>query len=79
MVVNSNDFRLLVARYTASGVLDTTFNGSGYSVLHPAGISQMSGGALTLLSNGKVIVTGTCTGSTAQTTCWSPGSTPMER
>jgi uncharacterized delta-60 repeat protein len=52
---------LVVARYTASGTLDTTFGGgSGYSVFLPAGISS-GGMAVALQVDGKIIVTGGCT------------------
>jgi uncharacterized delta-60 repeat protein len=54
--------RLIVARYTASGTLDTTFNGSGYSVFLPPGITQADGHAVALQSDGKIVVTGSCTG-----------------
>ena len=52
---------LIVARYTASGTLDKTFGGGGYSVFLPAGISAY-GTAVALQSDGKIIVTGSCTG-----------------
>ena len=49
-------------RYTASGSLDTTFNGSGYSVLFPAGFSSIYAKAVELQSDGKIIVAGSSTG-----------------
>ncbi len=57
-----NSHSLIVARYTASGTLDKTFNGKGYSVFLPAGISDAFAGGVTLQSNGKIVVTGSCTG-----------------
>ncbi len=54
--------RLLVARYTASGTLDTTFNGNGYSLFLPSGISDANGWGVALQSDGKIVVTGFCTG-----------------
>ncbi len=62
---DANSQRLIVARYTASGNLDTTFNGNGYSVFLPAGISTASGQAVALQSiNGvvKIVVSGFSTG-----------------
>ena len=54
--------RLITARYTASGTLDTTFNGSGYSVFLPQGISDSFGSAVALQTNGKIVVSGFSTG-----------------
>jgi uncharacterized delta-60 repeat protein len=54
--------RLAVARYTASGTLDTTFNGNGYSLFVVPGISESFGWAVALQSNGKIVVTGFSTG-----------------
>ena len=54
--------RLVVARYTSSGILDTTFNGNGYSVLLPAGISMSYGSAVAVQPDGKIVVTGNCSG-----------------
>jgi uncharacterized delta-60 repeat protein len=53
---------VVVARYTAAGVLDKTFNGSGYSVLHPAGISSLYATAVALQSDGKIVVVGSSSG-----------------
>jgi uncharacterized delta-60 repeat protein len=52
----------VVARYTASGTLDKTFNGIGYSSFAPPGFSRFNGWAVTLQSNGKIVVTGQCDG-----------------
>ena len=60
---NAGSPRLVVARYTASGVLDTTFNGTGYSVLLPPGSSTSRGSSVALQSNGQIIVTGGAVGS----------------
>lgn len=54
--------RLIVARYTASGALDKTFNRQGFSAFLPAGISDAFGSAVALQSNGKIVVAGFCTG-----------------
>lgn len=54
--------RLIVARYTASGTLDKTFNVNGYSVFLPSGTSDAFGTAVALQSDGKIVVTGFCTG-----------------
>ncbi len=54
--------RLAVARYTASGTLDKTFNGTGYTLFLPAGISNARAVGVALQSNGKIVVTGFCTG-----------------
>ncbi len=59
---SSPDGGLLVARYTANGVLDTTFNGSGYTVLLPAGLTSARASGITLQSDGKIVVVGNCTG-----------------
>jgi uncharacterized delta-60 repeat protein len=53
---------LLVARFTASGVLDTTFNGSGSTVLLPAGLTYARAFGITLQSDGKIVIVGGCTG-----------------
>ena len=58
-----NSQSLIVARYTASGTLDKTFNGNGYSLFLPAGISDAVGAGVALQSDGKIVVTGSCTGS----------------
>lgn len=54
--------RLFVARYTANGSLDWTFNGCGYRDLLPAGISQAQGSDVALQSNRRIVVAGSCTG-----------------
>ena len=56
--------QLIVARYTAAGVRDTTFNGSGYSVLNLPGISytSMSGQGVAMQSDGKIVVVSTASG-----------------
>ena len=53
---------LVVARYTAAGALDTTFNGKGYSVFLPAGISSTNGTSVALQSDGRIVVAGYCSG-----------------
>jgi uncharacterized delta-60 repeat protein len=50
---DSNGARLLVARYTADGVLDNTFNTVGY-ILLPRG----TGSSIALQSDGKIVVAG---------------------
>lgn len=47
----------LVARYTANGVLDTTFNDSGYRVLTVPGVN-VQGGYGALQSDGKIVFVG---------------------
>jgi uncharacterized delta-60 repeat protein len=54
--------RLVIARYTTAGVLDKTFNGSGYSVLLPAAFSYTTGRAVVLQSDGKIVVAGSSSG-----------------
>ena len=44
-------------------VLDTTFNGTGYSVLLPPGSSTSRGSSVALQSNGQIVVTGGAVGS----------------
>ena len=55
-------WRLLVARFTASGVLDSKFNGCGYHILLPAGLSDTRGQDVARQSDGKIVVAGFCTG-----------------
>jgi uncharacterized delta-60 repeat protein len=50
----------LVARYTANGVLDTTFNGTGYTTLLPAGSAHDGVLGVTLQSDGKILTVGQC-------------------
>jgi uncharacterized delta-60 repeat protein len=51
---------LLVARYTANGVLDTTFNGNGYVALLPDGLTHVGGyHGITLQTDGKIVASGT--------------------
>ena len=57
--------QLIVARYTAAGVRDTTFNGSGYSVLNLPGINNTSvngGHGVAMQSDGKIVVVSTASG-----------------
>ena len=54
--------RLVVARYTAAGTLDKTFNSRGYTVLAPAGISTLYGHKVALQADGKIVVAGQSTG-----------------
>jgi uncharacterized delta-60 repeat protein len=51
-----------VSRFTASGTLDKTFNGTGNTLFLPAGISNAVGGGVALQSNGKIVVAGFGTG-----------------
>jgi len=59
----SNDAQVIVARYTAAGILDTTFNGGGYSVLTLPGIKYTSlpfyPTAVALQGDGKIVVVST--------------------
>lgn len=54
--------QLVIARYTALGVPDTTFNHSGYAAFLPAGLSYVDGNAVALESNGQIVVAGTSSG-----------------
>ncbi len=53
----------IVARFTSDGLLDTTFNGSGYSIFSPPGVGPGAsifnghGGSLALQPDGKIVVT----------------------
>jgi uncharacterized delta-60 repeat protein len=59
----SSDAQVIVARYTAAGILDTTFNGSGYSVLTLPGVQYTSWPfyptAVALQGDGKIVVVST--------------------
>jgi uncharacterized delta-60 repeat protein len=59
---DATSHRLIVARYTASGTLDKTFNGNGSVVFLPAGSGEAFGSAAALQPNGKIVVAGTCSG-----------------
>ena len=50
--------RLVVARYTASGSLDKTFNQNGFNVYAPAGLSNVAVLDVALQSDGKIVVVG---------------------
>jgi uncharacterized delta-60 repeat protein len=52
----------LVARYTANGALDTTFNGTGYTTLLPAGTTLARSYGITIQGDGKIVTVGACTG-----------------
>jgi uncharacterized delta-60 repeat protein len=54
--------RLAIARYTKDGLLDTSFNGTGYAVLRPAGFGHVVATGVALQSNGKIVVGGFCAG-----------------
>jgi uncharacterized delta-60 repeat protein len=58
----TSDRQLIVARYSASGTLDKTFNGSGYSTFNIPGIPESVGASVALQSNGKIVVAGFGTG-----------------
>lgn len=62
----SFDGQLIVARYTADGILDTSFNSSGYSLLNLPGISYTSrwfeANGVALQSDGKIVVVSTSAG-----------------
>ena len=53
---------LIVARYTANGTTDSTFNGTGYYSFLPSGITQAVGTGGARQSDGKIVVSGWCTG-----------------
>ncbi len=52
----------LVARYTANGALDTTFNGTGYNTLLPAGATSARSFGIARQGDGKLVTAGFCTG-----------------
>ena len=54
---SNNDFALV--RFTATGVLDSSF-GSGGKVTTPIGNDDDNGGSVTLQSDGKIVVAGNC-------------------
>lgn len=54
--------RLAVARYTADGALDKTFNRSGTAWIAPTGISTLAATAVALQADGKVVVAGNSSG-----------------
>ncbi|MBC7851939.1 MAG: matrixin family metalloprotease [Pirellulaceae bacterium] len=53
---------LMVARYTAAGVLDSSFNGIGYSLLRPTGFAWTTGAGAVLQADGKIVVVGSSSG-----------------
>lgn len=59
-VSNSGDLKAygLVARYTASGELDTSFNDTGFKTLNPVSDSNAYAYSVLLQSDEKIIVTG---------------------
>ena len=61
-ITGNEDYRLVVARYTASGTLDTTFNSTGYNLFLPPGINNPRAGEIALQADGKIVVAGTCSG-----------------
>ncbi len=54
----------IVARFLPNGLLDTSFNGSGYSVFSPPGVQMTTGvysssrGMVALQPDGKILITG---------------------
>lgn len=62
MNVYAGGTQLVVARYTAAGILDTSFNGTGSTVLLPAGFLETGANEVALQSDGKIIVVGWSTG-----------------
>ena len=62
LVVAGTGPGLVVARYTAAGTPDSTFNGRGYALFSAAGISESSGAGVALQADGKVVVVGSCSG-----------------
>ena len=61
---NSSDWNSLVARYTSSGVLDTTFNGTGVNITGPAGYDEFR--AVVLQPDGKIVAGGKQTSGQAE-------------
>lgn len=54
---NGHDYDFALARYTAEGLLDPTFNGSG-KIMNPIGSYTAVGQSVALQADGKIIVTG---------------------
>jgi len=54
---NGTNFDFAVVRYNTDGTLDTTFNSTG-KVITPIGAGADQGAAVTLQSDGKIVVTG---------------------
>jgi|GEM_PF-1806104 len=53
---------LLVARYSTNGLLDTSFNGSGYFSFLPAGATTMNASSVAQQPDDKILVAGSMTG-----------------
>jgi uncharacterized delta-60 repeat protein len=49
---------MTILRYTAAGALDTSFNGTGYRTININGDSSEYCGAMALLPDGKILMTG---------------------
>ncbi len=62
LTTTTSDIRLVIARYTASGTLDTTFNKTGYSIFLPSGMVGTKAHAVTLQADGKIDVSGYAVG-----------------
>lgn len=60
--VNDSTGGFLVARYTANGVLDTTFDGTGFNTLLPEGATFARSYGITRQGDGKLVTAGCCTG-----------------
>lgn len=56
---NGSNYDFCLARYLASGVLDTSFGSAGTTIT-PVGTSQDHGRALALQPDGKIVVAGAC-------------------
>lgn len=61
----ANDYDFCVARFTQAGLLDTTFNGSGFTIT-PVGSDQDVASAIALHADGRIVVAGRCGTSTQQ-------------
>ena len=53
---------LIVARYSAAGILDSSFNGIGYSLLRPTGFAWTTGAGAALQADGKIVIVGSSSG-----------------
>src|ERR1043166_6590242 len=58
LVDGSTNLASLIARFTTTGALDTTFNTVGYTVVHPSGSNTDTADRVKLQSDGKIVTIG---------------------